>query len=156
MLGLKLIHVSKSGYRTPVPVVNNPSRSKMPWLNIGWFLSVPGGELTNRMFIVRGGPVRISCGLTVEFCVEKQFNVGSYLVWLLGGWMYYMNRGWHGTWHHSKLAVDEVSFFRAGLRVVLLQLYNTTRWSCRHAGLGCHGPVNPWARILRTIFFFEK
>ena len=35
------------------------------------------------------------------------------------------------TWHHSKFAVEEVSFFR-WLRVVLLQLYINTWWSSQH------------------------
>ena len=36
--------------KTPVSVAKNPICSKIPWLNIGWFLSVPGRWLTNRMF----------------------------------------------------------------------------------------------------------
>ena len=44
------------------------------------------------------------------------------------------------TWHHSKLAVEEVSFL-CRLRVVLLQLLIYRRWSSRCCGLGCHAPM---------------
>ena len=57
--------------KTPVPVVSDPIRSEIPWPNIGECLSVPGRGLTNRMIMVRGGPVTISCGFKVEFCVKR-------------------------------------------------------------------------------------
>ena len=60
--------------KTPVPVVNNPIRSKIPWPNIGYFLRLPGRGLTNRMLMVRVSRVTISCGFKVEFCVEKWFH----------------------------------------------------------------------------------
>ena len=60
--------------KTAVAMVNNPIHSKIPWPNIGKFLSVPGKGLTNRVFVVRGRPVTILCGFKVEFCVEKWFQ----------------------------------------------------------------------------------
>ena len=39
------------------------------------------------------------------------------------------------TWHHSKLAVEEVSFF-GGLRVVLLQLLSIHDWAVGVTNLG--------------------
>ena len=53
--------------------------------------------------------------------------------------MYESHMKW--TWHHSKLAVDEVSFF-SRLRMVLLQLLIYTRWSSRRYRLGCHTPLS--------------
>ena len=70
----------------------------------------------------------------------------------------YTNHGWtwKWTWHHSKLAVEEVSFF-SGLRVVLLQLlsmYTLEQWALRtwvwlvrgaltrHRRFGAFGPRN--------------
>ena len=49
--------------------------------------------------------------------------------------MYESQMKW--TWHHSKLAVEEASFF-GRLRVVLLQLLIYTRWSSRRYKLGYH------------------
>ena len=45
-------HITRES-ETPVPVVNNPICSKMPWPNMGWFLRVPGRGLTTLIFMVR-------------------------------------------------------------------------------------------------------
>ena len=61
--------------------------------------------------MVRGSRVTISCGFKVEFCVEKKNS----MEFLLGpitrriNVLYESRMKW--TWHHSKLAVEEVSFF---------------------------------------------
>ena len=125
-----------------MPFVNNPIRSKIPWPNIGQFIRLPGRGLTNRMFMVRGSRVTISCGFKVEFCIEKSLHgVFAWADYLVDNVLYESRMKW--TWHHSKLAVEEVSFFR-GLRVVLLQLLSIHNravgvtnlgvvllWSCR-------------------------
>ena len=54
------------------------------------------------------------------------------------------------TWHHSKLAVEEVSFF-GGLRVVLLQLSSLCtieQWALQ---LECDAPVPPGSQFESDI-----
>ena len=94
-----------------MPVVNNPIRSKILWPNIGSFLRLPGRGVTNRMLMVRGSRVTILCNNSMEFLLGP-------ITWRINV-LYESRMKW--TWHHSKLAVEEVSFF-GGLRVVLLQL----------------------------------
>ena len=70
--------------------------------------------------MVRGRRVTISRGFKVEFCIENnsmEFLLGP-ITWRINV-LYESQMKW--TLHHSKLAVEEVSFF-GGLRVVLLQL----------------------------------
>ena len=66
--------------------------------------------------------------------------------------MYESQMKW--TWHHSKLAVEEVSFF-SRLRMVLLQLLIYTRWSSRRYRLGCHTPLSQ-RRAVQFSFLLAK
>ena len=63
--------------------------------------------------------------------------------------MYESQMKW--TWHHSKLAVHEVSFF-SRLRMVLLQLLIYTRWSSRRYRLRCHTPLSQ-RRAIQFSFY---
>ena len=98
--------------------------------------------------MVRGSPVTISRGLKSNFALKnisleslpgpitRRINV-----------MYESQMTW--TWHQSKLAVEEVSFF-GRLRVVLLQLLIYTRWSSWRYGLGL-GVMLLWSKQLPTL-----
>ena len=106
--------------KTPVPVVNNPIRSKYLHQTLVNFSASPAGdwqtgclwwEVVESRFHV---DLKSNCALintSVEFLlgpIIRRINL-----------LYESRMKW--TWHYSKLAVEEVSFF-GGLRVVLLQL----------------------------------
>ena len=134
--------------KTPVPVVNNPICSKIPSPNISWFLSVHGRGRTNHYG---------------EMLPSHDF------VWIQSGILCWKLIPWNPcqiirrinvyesrlkrTWHHSKSAVEEVSFFRR-LRVLLLQLCINTWWSSLHDGLGYHAPVFSTCDRLECGVFF--
>ena len=106
--------------KTPVPVVNNPIRSKYLHQTLVNFSASPAGdwqtgclwwEVVESRFHV---DLKSNCALintSMEFLlgpIIRRINL-----------LYESRMKW--TWHYSKLAVEEVSFF-GGLRVVLLQL----------------------------------
>ena len=119
--------ISRNGFpftsrlpKRPVPGSNNPIRSQDSSLNTGSFHRVLAGVLTKWMFVVRGSRRMISFGFKVTFCIEKQFqgdlswsdcSTDKCSIWTRMKW----------TWHHSKFAIDEVSFYHR-LKVVLPQL----------------------------------
>ena len=125
--------------KTPVPVVNNPIRSKIPWPNIGQFLPVPGRGLTNRMLIGEVVESRFHVDLKSNFALKN-----NSMEFLLGPITRRINVLYElrmkGTWHHAKLAVEEVSFF-GGLKSGTPSTIIYTRWSSRRYELGCDAPV---------------
>ena len=91
------------------------------------------------MFLVRGSPVTISYGFKSNLTLKN--NPREFLPGQITRRINVLDESrlkW--TWHHSKLAVEEVNFFRRS-KVVLLQLYINTWWSSQHDGLGCHAPM---------------
>ena len=109
------------------------------------YITTTGGALTyHYVFFLNLGKSG-ACGWEV---VESRFHVdlksnfalkNNSMEFLLGPitWrinvLYESQMKW--TWHHSKLAVEEVSFF-GGLRVVLLQLLSIHDWAVGVTDLG--------------------
>ena len=103
--------------KTPIPVVNNQSFFQNI-LSKHWLIS--------SMLAVRleAGHSRFYGDLKSIFALKNNFVLGqiSWQIHVL--YEYWMK--W--TWHHSKLAFEEVIFFP---KVVVLQLYINTWWSSR-------------------------
>ena len=106
--------------KTPVPVVNNPIRYKIPWPNMFNFTVTPARdwqagclwwEVMQSQFHVDLKSNFALKNNSMQFLlspITRQINV-----------MYESRKKW--TWHHSRFTVEEVNFFGRP-RVVLLQL----------------------------------
>ena len=120
--------------KTPVPVVNNPIRSKYLHQTLVNFSASPAGdwqtgclwwEVVESRFHV---DLKSNCALintSMEFLlgpIIRRINL-----------LYESRMKW--TWHYSKLAVEDVSFF-GGLRVVLLQLLSISDGAVGVTNLG--------------------
>ena len=148
--------------KTPLPVVNNPI----------CFQNILTKHLLISLCPWRGaekadGERQLSHNLMSNFALKTNcmgFLLGQ-ITWRINvicdSWMKW-------TWHHSKLAAEEVSFYRR-LKVVLLQPISThygapqtqsgtsstniyTLWSSQHYGLGCHAPMLG-IRLLNLFLF---
>ena len=138
--------------KTLVPVVNNLIRSKTTWPNMVNFTVTSTGDWQTGCVCWEVAQSRFHVDITSNFALKNnsmEFWPGPITrqIDVMFEWL----TKW--TWHHSKLAVEEVSFF-SRLRVVLLQLLIYTWWRSRRYGLGCHAPMNPalvlimaWCRI---------
>ena len=114
------------------PIISFVPERSLP--NIGWFQHVLERELANRVFMERGSRRIISFGFKLIFCSEKQFQyvlACSHISMV--NVIYESPLKW--TWHHSKLAIEVVSFYHR-LKAVLLQLDILTPWSSRNEGPG--------------------
>ena len=101
-------------------VVNNPIRSKYIDQTLGNFSASPTGDWQTGCLWWEVVESRFHVYLKSNFASKNNsmdFLVGP-ITWRIN-LLYESRMKW--TWHPSKLAVEEVSFF-AGLRVVLLQL----------------------------------
>ena len=91
------------------------------------------------MLVVRGSRVMISCGFKVTFCLKNdsmEFLLCP-ITWRINV-LYESRMKW--TWHHSKLAVKEVSFF-GGLKSSSLSTIIYTWENSGRYELGCHAPM---------------
>ena len=137
----------------PLPVVNNPIRSKRTWPNMVNFTVSPAGDWQTGNIWWEVAQSRFFVDLKSNFALKN-----SFMEFLPGPITRQINvmcesqMKW--TWHHSKLAVEEASFF-GRLRVGLLQQLIYTRWGSRRYGLGCHAPMmvtQPLIDALSRIF----
>ena len=122
--------------KTPVPVVNNPTRSKIPWPNMVNFSVSPAGDWQTGCVWWEVAQSRFQVDLKLNFALKN--NSIEVLIGPITrriNVMYESRMKW--TLHHSKLAVEEVSFV-GRLRMVLLQQLIYTRWSSRRYELWCH------------------
>ena len=100
-----------------------------------WITNFPvrGKMLTNLMFMVRDSWHMILWGYKVKVCVEKWFHGVIFLSdYTTDNATNELRMKW--TWHLSKLAVEDVSFYRR-LKAVLLQLYKMEQSAILHEGL---------------------
>ena len=131
--------------KTQVLVFNNLLRSKMPWPNMVNFTVYLAGHRHTGYVWWEGAQSRFQVDLKSNFALKNnsmEFLLGPIIRRI--NVMYESRMKW--TWHHSKLTVEEVSFFgrlKSGTPSTNIYAW----WSSRRYRLGRHAPN--WSTLLQ-------